>query len=102
MASSRHAASVPQVYSDKYLLPPGHYLVRPDTAETTVAGLSVPNTKVSRVGTILASAAKSSDYPEYPVGAKMHYLTTNSLELVLNDEPVVVVSWRDVRLVALQ
>lgn len=100
METSRHASAVADVGDKILIMVPGTFLIKPSVAEKEVGGLVVPNTKEMRVGTLVKAGPSlpSVPFPEIPVGSKIYYLQTNSLEINHNGETFLVASWRDIRL----
>ncbi len=100
METSRHASSVADIGSKELIMVPGTFLIQPITSEKEIGGLVIPNTKEMRVGTLVKAgpALESVPFPEIPVGSKIFYLQTNSLEINHEGQSFLVASWRDIRL----
>lgn len=100
METSRHASTVADIGSSELIMVPGTFLIRPSSSEKEVGGLVIPNTKEMRTGTLVKSGPPldAVPFPEIPVGSKIFYLQTNSLEINHEGQTFLVASWRDIRL----
>lgn len=100
METSRHASAVADIGDKILIMVHGTFLIKPSVAEKEIGGLVIPNTKEMRVGTLVKAGPPipSIPFPEIPVGSKIYYLQTNSLEINHNGEIFLVASWRDIRL----
>lgn len=98
MAYSKDASKVVQLDGQKLIIAPGHLLVRPNEEEITVGGIIQAGSQKPRVGTLIAQGERIHEMPEYPIGWTLHYLKTNSLEVELNGEKLLLINFQDIRL----